>query len=336
MKKKISILIISAIVIGVSCAAMFMFPRFDGEEAVRINIPATTTVLGLRDTLTTRLGVGYGKRVYRMWQLGGGDIAKSHGSYVVEPGTPAVKVAKCILGGLETPVKVTFNNMRSFSDLTKRLASRLEVSQAEIDSAFADTLLKMPEIGSRANFMASVIPDSYEFYWSASPKTVVSKLLDRRNSFWTEERRAKAKALNLTPAQVATVASIVEEESNKADERPIIARLYLNRLAKGMKLQADPTVKFASGNFGLRRITGRQLAIDSPYNTYKYEGLPPGPIRVPEAATLDAVLNAPSNNYLYMCAKEDFSGRHNFAADYSTHQANARRYQQALDRRGIN
>ena len=138
-----------------------------------------------------------------------------------------------------------------------------------------------------------------------------------------------------TAAEAATLASIVEEETAKADERPTVARLYLNRLSKGMLLQADPTVKFATGNPDLRRITGRHLSIQSPYNTYLHHGLPPGPIRIADGRTIDAVLNAPRHNYIYMCAREDFSGYHNFASDYATHQANARRYRQELDRRGI-
>jgi UPF0755 protein len=164
---------------------------------------------------------------------------------------------------------------------------------------------------------------------------VVNKLVDSRDAFWTTERRAAAKKMGLTPVEVAIVASIVEEESNKADERPLIARLYLNRYFIGMKLQADPTVKFAVGDFSLRRITGKHLTIDSPYNTYRNQGLPPGPIRIAEKTAMDAVLNAPQHSYLYMCAKEDFSGRHNFAEDYATHLQNARRYQDALNQRGI-
>ncbi len=164
---------------------------------------------------------------------------------------------------------------------------------------------------------------------------MVRRLLDYRNRFWSKERRSKAASLGLTPSQVATIASIVEEETAKADEKPKVARLYLNRLKKGIKLQADPTVKFATGDFTLRRITGKHLAIESPYNTYKVNGLPPGPIRIPAAATIDAVLNAPKHDYIYMCAKEDFSGYHNFASDYATHMANARRYQAELNRRGI-
>ena len=134
---------------------------------------------------------------------------------------------------------------------------------------------------------------------------------------------------------MATIASIVEEETNKADERPKVARLYMNRLAKGMALQADPTVKFAIGDFSIRRLTGKHLAVQSPYNTYKVNGLPPGPIRMPEAATLDAVLNAPEHNYIYMCAKSDFSGYHDFAENYDRHRINSARYHRALDRKGI-
>ena len=141
--------------------------------------------------------------------------------------------------------------------------------------------------------------------------------------------------MGLTPVKVAIICSIAEEETNKRDERATVGRLYINRLRAGMKLQADPTVKFAIGDFALRRILNKHLQVDSPYNTYKVAGLPPGPIRMPERRTMADFLAEPDNNYLYMCAKEDFSGRHNFARDYATHQANARRYQQALNKRGI-
>ena len=156
-----------------------------------------------------------------------------------------------------------------------------------------------------------------------------------RKKFWNDERRKKAAKLGLSPEEVHTLASIVEEESNKSDERPVIARLYLNRLGKNMFLQADPTVKFASGDFAARRVTHDMTLSDSPYNTYKHRGLPPGPIRIVEAATLDAVLDAPENNYLYMCAKPDFSGYHNFTDDYRRHTINAVLYHPALTNRGI-
>ena len=187
----------------------------------------------------------------------------------------------------------------------------------------------------KEQFPAVFIPDSYEFYWTAGADKVVKTFLSHHDSFWTETRRSQAAQLGLTPADVAVIASIVEEESAKKQEHPIIARLYINRLHKGMPLQADPTVKFAVGDFSLRRIGSKELQKKSPYNTYLNKGLPPGPIRIPEKTTIEAVLTCPKHNYLYMCAKEDFSGYHNFAADYDTHLANARRYQAELNRRGI-
>ncbi|MDE5595777.1 MAG: endolytic transglycosylase MltG, partial [Muribaculaceae bacterium] len=164
---------------------------------------------------------------------------------------------------------------------------------------------------------------------------LVKRLSDIRDKFWNEERRAKAASMGINPVGIATVASIVEEETAKKDERPKVARLYLNRLKRGMLLQADPTVKFAIGDFGLRRIYNTHLTVDSPYNTYKYKGLPPGPIRIPERSTLEAVLDAPAHNYIYMCAKEDFSGYHNFATDIAEHNRNAARYHRALSQRNI-
>ncbi len=332
--KKVLLIVVIALTAVVAVLANFMLKSYDGPEAVRIYIPGGSTSEAVRDTLRLSLG-DYGSRVYDMWKVMGGDAAKAHGSYVVQPASRAFATARAIAKGRQTPVKVTVNNVRTFEDLTERIAAKLDFSALALDSAFADTLSRLDGFAHRAAYPAAVVPDTYEFYWTASPGHVVAKLLDRHNDFWTDDRLAKAKAMGLNPVQVATVASIAEEESNKADERPTIARLYLNRLDKGMKLQADPTVKFAVSDFTIRRITGRYLNEESPYNTYKYAGLPPGPIRIAEAATIDAVLNAPRHNYLYMCAKEDFSGRHNFATDYATHQANARRYQSALNSRGI-
>ena len=153
--------------------------------------------------------------------------------------------------------------------------------------------------------------------------------------FWNKDRRDKAQALGMTPIEVATLASIVEEETNASPEKPIVAGLYINRLHRGMPLQADPTVRFAVGDFERQRITHADLSINSPYNTYLHAGLPPGPIRIATPQGLDAVLNYARHNYLYMCAKEDFSGRHNFASNYAEHLRNARRYQQALNKRKI-
>lgn len=334
MKRIIYIILALIGVLGIT-AVVILTHKYDGDVAVRVNIPRGATTESVRDSMETALGQNYGTLVYRLWQLAAGDPVGSRGSYLIQPGTTVLEAAHTIGAARQTPVRVTINNVRTFSDLTKRLASKLDVTQKELENAFTSALSDHPEFGKKETFTASVLPDTYEFYWTDSADHVVEKLVGTRDVFWTQERLDKAKKLGLTPVEVATIASIVEEESNKIDERPTIARLYINRVKQGMKLQADPTVKFATGNFGLRRITGTHLRTNSPYNTYKNTGLPPGPIRVANAKTIDQVLNAPENDYLYMCAKSDFSGYHDFAKDYATHKKNAAKYQAALNRRGI-
>lgn len=324
-----------AVFVSILSVLAFAFIPYSGKdgESEWIYIPKEISQAAVRDSMKSNLGSSMGTRVYLLWKLMGGNAGKSQGAYKVSPGQSALNISRRVAHGRQTPVDVRFNGTRTMEQLSKRIASQLQCTPQEFLEACNEVL---PDSGfSRQNYPAAFIPDSYEFYWSASPRNIVRRLLDYRNRFWNKERRDKAAALGLRPAEVATLASIVEEETAKADEKPKVARLYLNRLNKGIKLQADPTVKFATGDFTLRRITGKHLATESPYNTYKVNGLPPGPIRVPAGATIDAVLNAPKHDYIYMCAKEDFSGYHNFASDYATHLANARRYQAELNRRGI-
>jgi UPF0755 protein len=185
------------------------------------------------------------------------------------------------------------------------------------------------------NVYTLFIPNSYEFYWNTDAKTFFTKMFENYQQFWNEERLAKAKKLNLSPAEVSVLASIVDSEALVDREMPIIAGLYLNRLRRGIKLEADPTVIFANKDFSIRRVLNKHLRKESPYNTYIHTGLPPGPITMPSIAAIDAVLNAKNHNYIYMCAKEDFSGTHNFASNLSEHLANAKRFQQALNDRNI-
>ncbi|MEE1542020.1 MAG: endolytic transglycosylase MltG, partial [Paludibacteraceae bacterium] len=188
---------------------------------------------------------------------------------------------------------------------------------------------------NRATAVSLFIPDTYEVYWNLSPTDLLDRMKKEHNIFWNEERTLKLNALGLSQAEVSTLASIVEEETSKKDEKPVVAGLYLNRLKRGIPLQADPTVKFALQNFGLRRIYKKHLEYDSPYNTYLYAGLPPGPIRIPSKESIDAVLNFTKHNYIYMCAKEDFSGYHNFASSLDEHNKNAAKYRNALNKKNI-
>lgn len=305
---------------------------YEGSEDVRIYIPRDATTQSVCDTLTTHLG-SYGQQVAKFWRWHKGSPAKAEGSYLVTPGMGAKRLSDKLSSGNQDPVKVTFNNIRTLDQLAERIARQMEMQPADFIAA-CDSIL--PQHGyNKYTYPAAFLPDTYEFYWSAAPTTVVERLMSYRDKWWTPERKALAANIGLDEVQVYTLGAIVDEETAKADEKPKVARLYLNRLDKNMRLQADPTVKFAFGDFKLRRITHQHLATESPYNTYLHEGLPPGPIRLVPASTLEAVLNAPKHDYIYMCAKEDFSGYHNFAVTAAEHSANARRYHEELNRRNI-
>lgn len=257
------------------------------------------------------------------------------GAYLVKSGWNNNQLIDVLRGGKQTPVKVTFNNIRFREDLAARLSHYLES-----DSAAFFNVLNSNEIAvcfglTCESLPIMVIPNSYEIYWNTSPKEFLARMKFEYDHFWNNSRKKKAADLGLSPLQIVTIASIVQEESNKNDEKPRIAGVYINRIKKGWLLQADPTVKFALGNFQLKRILTKYLSVDSPYNTYKYTGLPPGPINFPDIASVDAVLNAEQHNYMYFCAKEDFSGYHNFAQSLAQHNRNAAKYQNALNRSKI-
>lgn len=302
-------------------------------ESTWLYIPQNATPQSIKDSLTTHLGE-HGNRIFTMWNVADGNAETAHGAYLIKSGDKELDIARRLKRGQQTPIKITINNCRTLSQLAEKISINMEMNVNDF-LASCDSILPDAGFNKQEQYPAAFLPDTYEFYWSSEPQRVVKRLLDYRNKFWNEERRAKAKAHGLTPVKVMTLASIVEEETNKNNEKPLVARLYLNRLHKNMPLQADPTVKFAVGDFSLRRITRQHLQVESPYNTYKQTGLPPGPIRIVNKSTIDAVLDAPKHKYLYMCAKEDFSGYHNFATDYSTHQKNAQRYQAELNKRKI-
>ena len=257
------------------------------------------------------------------------------GSYLFEPNDDWRIAIRRLKLGWQTPVRIVVPSVRTINHMAQSLGKQLMVNEQEI----IDTL-SSPSFMTRMGYTAEIlptlfVPNTYEVYWNISVEELMQRLSKEYNSYWNNERREKATAQGLTPIEVATLASIVDEETSVNSEKPIIAGLYLNRLHRGILLQADPTVKFATGDPTLRRILNKHLTIDSPYNTYIYKGLPPGPIRIPSMAALEAVLNPAKHNYLYMCAKEDFSGTHNFASTLTQHNVNARRYQQALNQRGI-
>ena len=257
------------------------------------------------------------------------------GRYVVEPGMSNLALLNNLRRGQQVATKVTFNNVRLKAELADRISEQLMFGKEELltllnDSARCDSLGFTP-----ITIPCLFLPNTYECYWNLSAEQFVRRMKREYDAFWTTERKRLAEEQGLTPIEVSILASIVEEETAVGEEYPLVAGLYLNRLRRGMLLQADPTVKFALGDFSLRRILFEHLEVDSPYNTYKYIGLPPGPLRVPSLRGLNSVLHATKHHYLYMCAKEDFSGRHNFAVTLSEHNRNADRYRAALNRRKI-
>ena len=257
------------------------------------------------------------------------------GRYAIKGGMTMPDVIRTLRAGNQTPVKITFNNMRTKENVAGRLSQQLLMDSVTLLNALNDDE-KIKELGFDENtLVAMFIPNTYEVYWDTSVDNLLSRMKKEYERFWNDDRKRKAENIGLSPVQVSTLASIVEEEATYSDEYPIVAGLYLNRLKKGMRLEADPTVKFAVGDFSLRRILFRHLEVESPYNTYKNTGLPPGPIRIPSIKAIDGTLSPQSHNYLFMCAKDDLSGRHNFAITHAEHARNAARYQQALNQKGI-
>lgn len=257
------------------------------------------------------------------------------GRYGIKPGMGNWALVRMFRSGQQTPVRVVINKLRTSASFFQKLDLGLEADSLAFATAFYDTLFLRKLNLTPAQMPSVIVPATYEIWWNATPEQVAEKFQKAYELFWNEERRQAAKSMGLSIPEVVTVASIVEEETNQNDEKATVASVYLNRLRKGMKLDADPTVKFAVGDFSLRRILNVHTAFESPYNTYRVIGLPPGPICTPSSSSIEAVLKNESSNYLFFCAKEDFSGHHNFAATYEAHLKNARLYQQALNARGI-
>jgi UPF0755 protein len=253
------------------------------------------------------------------------------GRYEIKNGTSIFNLIRMLRSGSQSPVKLVINKIRTKEDLAQKIASGFECDSLSFISLLNNSdSLKKYNLDTNT-VMTAVIPDTYSILWNTSPAKIFKKLYTDQQKFWNTERAKKAAALNMTPQQIYTMASIVEEETNKEDDKGKVASVYINRIEKGMKLEADPTVKFAMKDFGLKRIYHKHLSYASPYNTYQQTGLPPGPICTPSSKTIDAVLNAPKTNYIFFVAKPDFNGYSNFAATYEEHLVYAKAYQNALD-----
>jgi len=254
------------------------------------------------------------------------------GRYEIKKGESLLNITRMLRNNRQSAVNLVINKLRTNEDVAGIIAKNFEEDSLEVLSFInnKDSLAKLDV--NAYNLMTVIIPNTYTIYWNTSAGRIFRRLKSEKDSFWEKkDRLSKAKNLGFSPAEVYTIASIVEEETNKDDEKGNVASVYINRYKAGMPLGADPTIKFALKDFGLKRIYRKYLDVESPYNTYRNRGLPPGPICTPSAKTIDAVLNSPKTDYMYFVAKSDFSGYHTFSSNYTEHLQRAKEYQQALD-----
>ena len=302
-------------------AEVYVYPGTTAEEALEM--------------ISNEAGVRSRRSLERMFRKKHVSQHITTGHYTVSPSNPSVYVARMLNNGWQTPVKVTLSgNLRVKGNIAAKVASQLLVDSATVRRAFDDDELLSRYGFDSGNMFALLMPATYEMYWTASAEDFLDRQKQAYDAFWNSDNDAKAEALGLSRLEVSTLASIVDAETNHEEEMPLISGVYLNRLRLGMPLQADPTVAFCF-DYKLTRVLNKHLQVDSPYNTYKYPGLPPGPICVPSRAALEAVLNpdyggAPGRGNLFFCANPDFSGTHVFARTLSEHNRNAAAYRRAL------
>lgn len=294
----------------------------DTQDSVIAKIQPYANPIGMAGLKTIIRHSDYGKNIRT-------------GRYAIEPSDGAITVFRRLKSGRQTSMRIVVPEVRTMDRLAGVLSHKLMLDSATIAEALTSEETCKHMGYDTCTIAAMFVPNTYDVYWNMSIEDLLERMKKEHDRFWKGDREAKAAKMQLTPVEVATIASIIDEETSNNAEKPMIAGMYLNRLKAGMPLQADPTIKFALKQFELKRIYNKLLTTDSPYNTYQHQGLPPGPIKIASIKGIDAVLNYIDHNYLYMCAKEDFSGTHNFAHTYQEHLKNAAKYTKALNARGI-
>lgn len=339
-QKKIAyglLIVLIVVVLGISFVAnLFLSPNFvvkDKDEEyllIRDNTTFEQVVTQLNEKVRVKKPATF-KTVSKLLKY----TKIRSGRYRVADGMNNLTLVRNLRNGNQTPVQLKFHNIRTKEQLASRLSQQLMPDSSEILTLLNDTVFLAKYNLNPYTSVSIFLPNTYEMFWNIDAEKIFERMYREYNQFWTDERKSKAATIPLTQDQVSTLASIVDSETNHNPEKPIIAGLYINRLRRNMPLQADPTVIFAMGDFTIRRVLNEHTRYDSPYNTYRNTGLPPGPIRIPSISALDAVLNYDKNDYIFMCAKETLNGEHNFAATWAEHQRNAARYQKALNAMGI-
>ena len=331
---------ISAVLTVLAGVAAFVLGRYiidnkkpNFTEEYVLYVRPETTLGQIADSLQAGAGMIRPKSLERAFAKVDAASKIKPGRYVIEPSATSIYVARMLAFGWQTPQNLVLSGtMRSKGRIAKKISTQMMVDSASVAHAL-DSAEFLARYGfTPENVFALILPDTYQMYWTASVEDIFDRLKKEYDAFWTPERDAKAKAQGLNRMQVSIMASIVSGETLKDFEYPKIAGAYLNRYKKGMRLQADPTIAFCF-DYKLDRILKKHLKVESPYNTYKYAGLPPAPINVPPKACVDAVLNPDKHGYIYFCANASFDGTHKFASTYSEHLKNAREFQRALTAR---
>lgn len=335
--KHITIAIVAAVLLAGAIAALLVLrgQKMGNSEAETILIPTGSDYAAVVDSLDAHSCIGNGAVFNTLARLRHYRDNVKGGRYIIEPHANTWRTLTKLYYGNQDALKLTIGKHRTKQQLCEYLGQRLEMEGDTLLQLLSDDSL-CAAYGRTPQTIIAIFPqNTYEIYWNTTPRKLLDRMQKESDRFWNNERRNKCKALNLTTDEVTTLASIVEEETNKNDEKADIASVYLNRIRKGMLLQADPTLKYAVGDFSLRRLLNVHIEAESPYNTYKHRGLPPGPICIPSAASIDAVLANKQTDYLYFCARADFSGRHNFASTLAQHNANAAAFHAEMNRRKI-
>ncbi len=339
MKGKITIylLLVSAFLLlfFVMYRSFFGLNVRPGKEPSVIYIPEGSDYSGAMDSVVANLDVKNEKILRFIAEKKKYPSLIKSGRYLVEKEMSYNELINLLRSGRQMPVNITFNNIRTLNDLAGKIGGRIEADSTEIIDFLNNEENYVDDGFSIETIISVFIPDTYELYWNTSARGLYNRMLREYRNFWNEKRLKLAEDENLDPLEVSVLASIVEEEATKADEKPRIAGVYINRLKRGIPLQADPTIKFAVNDFTLSRVLSKHLLVESPYNTYKYKGLPPGPINCPSIESIEAVLNAEKHDYLFFVAKSDFSGYHYFSKTLSEHNRYAAEYRRELNRRRI-
>lgn len=330
-----SILLITSLIIIPKLYKKFVKANTNVEQKTYLYIPTNATFKQVQDSISIHDLLIDSNSFYSLAKDRQYSSKVKAGKYAFEKGMNNRQILNMLVAGNQEPVKIAFRDVRLKETLAAMVSKKLEFDSASLVNLL-DSADYVKSYGfTTDNVYTMFIPNSYEMYWNVSSEDFFKRMNSEYKKFWSAQRLQKAGALNLSPQEVTILASIVDGEALMDKEMPTIAGLYLNRLNRGIKLEADPTVIFANNDFTIRRVLHRHLRKESPYNTYLNKGLPPGPISMPSINAIDAVLNPQTHNYIYMCAKEDFSGYHNFASTLSEHLINARKFQKALNERNI-